>query len=710
MDENAAIKWRDVSNRRSSEDILNIFTEMLERSFSTCLVGQSERVTTACVQIGKELHLGKDELYSLSLAAKFHDIGLLGVPDELLKKKEPWTQDEELMIARHADQGGRLVAKAFPDFPDAAEGIWFHHERVDGKGPIGLKVNEIPIIAKIVSLVTQIEEMINGTPRQAPMSLAQVVETVKAMKNKKFDPNVVDIFFIQSEEFYNLLRREDLEIPATVGRKAGSASVPLKPAVIVPPAIKAAVRSMPVAVSVPASSPKVTARSVPAAGAVSTSVSKTAFQSSSVTNAPRHELAPIMTRGEVVQLIRKGLELKPFSVNVHNIMAVTQNPHCSADDVAKEVRLDQALSLRILKLSNSSVYTTGRPTQNIKAAISRVGVREVRNLVMALNVINYYEGQIAQYLDPQLFWEHSIGCGLIASALAKACRSKSSDEFFLSGIVHDVGRLVLIDHIPEKYTRVWQAAEEYDIPLHIAEQKMLTVDHTNILEQALGQWNFSREFILPLVSHHKPIVKIKALPREQIESAGVLAMASLLTHALMIGQSGNETISPLDEWVDMFALREEVLTQIERNIPEETSALKLTMISRSCSSDINEDAVSLLKSKLKIHLVPLCLSNRPWSDVFRMFFNKISDRLENEPANLAIVYLRDAREQKKLLAQVEEIEKKQASGLLPTLLFCEKAFDGIDKEWLNRRPHAVFVCPVRISKLVKTLELMFSKR
>ena len=138
------IRWTAISTAKrvtSLEDLgelrgLRNLRQGIGLQFKPYLRGKYPRIVQGCLILGKSMGLNNKELYSLKLSATFHDIGLLGVPDKLLLQEDKLTpQQRNQLLSHHIGMNGRIVSKAFPDFPEAAEGIWYHHERPDGRGP-----------------------------------------------------------------------------------------------------------------------------------------------------------------------------------------------------------------------------------------------------------------------------------------------------------------------------------------------------------------------------------------------------------------------------------------------------------------------------------------------------------------------------------------------------------------------------------------------
>jgi HD-GYP domain-containing protein (c-di-GMP phosphodiesterase class II) len=150
--------------------------------------------------IADNFKLSKHETYRLKLLARFHDIGKICLPKQLLKKLEPLTEAEWQLIKTHPLESFLILDHVEALKPIAFEALC-HHENFDGTGyPNGLKGEEIPLFSRIIRVLDAYEVLMNGRIYQEPVGLKQAIEELEACKNKQFDPNIVDCFV---KIFYN---------------------------------------------------------------------------------------------------------------------------------------------------------------------------------------------------------------------------------------------------------------------------------------------------------------------------------------------------------------------------------------------------------------------------------------------------------------------------------------------------------------------------
>lgn len=160
----------------------------------------TERVVAAALAIGMELQFKRSELDELALAAKLHDIGKIGIHEEILLKPTALTPEEFEIMKGHTEKGYRII-QASSELVNVAKVVLTHHERWDGKGyPLGLKGEEIPLLARIISVVDAYDVMTHDRIYQQAITQKQAIREIKACAGNQFDPAIVEIFITLLEE------------------------------------------------------------------------------------------------------------------------------------------------------------------------------------------------------------------------------------------------------------------------------------------------------------------------------------------------------------------------------------------------------------------------------------------------------------------------------------------------------------------------------
>lgn len=146
------------------------------------------------MKLGFQLGLSDVVLSDLFILAALHDIGKIGIPDQILNKKTRLSPEEWEIMKKHPEIGYR-IAQSAPELSPIADKILSHHERWDGNGyPQGLRGEEIPLISRILSIADAYDVMTNGRPYQPPLSQDEALEEIKRCAGTQFDPYIVEIF------------------------------------------------------------------------------------------------------------------------------------------------------------------------------------------------------------------------------------------------------------------------------------------------------------------------------------------------------------------------------------------------------------------------------------------------------------------------------------------------------------------------------------
>ncbi len=166
--------------------------------------GHAERLDIVALYIGQKLELPQHQLGSIRLLAKFHDFGKVGIPDKILMKPGPLTEEEMTIMKTHCEIGQR-IASASTELAHIANLILMHHEHWDGGGyPLGLSGENIPIECRILSLADAYDAMTNDRPYRKAMDRESVLKEILKFRGKQFDPMLTDLFLENIEEIEKL--------------------------------------------------------------------------------------------------------------------------------------------------------------------------------------------------------------------------------------------------------------------------------------------------------------------------------------------------------------------------------------------------------------------------------------------------------------------------------------------------------------------------
>jgi putative nucleotidyltransferase with HDIG domain len=167
--------------------------------------GHCQRVTAFTITIAKAMGLDKALLRHIARGAFLHDIGKMGVPDQILRKPGPLTADERGIMRRHCDIGFAVLER-IPFLKEAAEIVLSHQEFFDGTGyPRGLKGEQIPLGARIFAVADTLDAMISDRPYRKALPISVARDEIRKYSGTQFDPRVVEVFLAQPERLWREL-------------------------------------------------------------------------------------------------------------------------------------------------------------------------------------------------------------------------------------------------------------------------------------------------------------------------------------------------------------------------------------------------------------------------------------------------------------------------------------------------------------------------
>ncbi len=176
--------------------------------------GHSRRVFLYSIEIAKAMGGLESQMRNIAMGAWLHDIGKLAIPDAILLKPGPLTDEERAIMQRHAQIGYDLV-KGIPFLADAAEIIFAHHERCDGSGyPRALKAQEIPVGARIFAVADTFDAMTSDRPYRRALPFHASREVIERGAGKQYDSQVARVFLSIPDETWETIRRETAAIQA----------------------------------------------------------------------------------------------------------------------------------------------------------------------------------------------------------------------------------------------------------------------------------------------------------------------------------------------------------------------------------------------------------------------------------------------------------------------------------------------------------------
>lgn len=200
------------------------------------------------------------------------------------------------------------------------------------------------------------------------------------------------------------------------------------------------------------------------------------------------------------------------------------NDDTSNTQLEQVISYDPALTAQLLKLVNSAYYGFPNSIDTISRAIAMIGREELRNLMLATSVAATFKDIPEDLVDMETFWFHSITCGVLARLLAQHCKYKGRERFFIAGLLHSLGKLVLFDQFPKESAEVLRVKDQGDDAVIEAEKRQFGFTYAELGAELLKAWQLPQN-IWQLVEHQLEPTRLNA----QTQDACLLHVAAKIT-------------------------------------------------------------------------------------------------------------------------------------------------------------------------------------
>jgi HD-like signal output (HDOD) protein len=210
------------------------------------------------------------------------------------------------------------------------------------------------------------------------------------------------------------------------------------------------------------------------------------------------------------------------------ITRLMQDPHTSAEELGRAIATDPALVSKVLKLVNSAFYGFPGRISTITQAIVILGFSTIRNVVLTTSILKSFGRNSNQKgFNIESFWEHSLLTGAIARSLAMERDANFIEETFIAGLLHDMGRIILIQKLTPDFEKVIAHREAKGCSWIAAENAVLGVTHGEIGGWLARKWNLPIPFVEVMRFHHDPLASLEVSPSPQKDTTTLI----FLVHA-----------------------------------------------------------------------------------------------------------------------------------------------------------------------------------
>ena len=213
---------------------------------------------------------------------------------------------------------------------------------------------------------------------------------------------------------------------------------------------------------------------------------------------------PKLTTLTPKELVTGSIRLVSLPEVCLRVNEMLDEPAVTASDLGNVISQDTSLTARLLKIVNSSYYGFQAKIETVSRAVTVVGLRELRGLVIAASAVETFSNVPDEILNKVRFWRHSLYCGVIARLLAEQCHVLHSERLFVAGLLHDIGKLVIAQRLPIETQKISLQAESESRSEFEVEQDVLGFNHAEVGGELMLAWNMPETLFESVAYHHAP--------------------------------------------------------------------------------------------------------------------------------------------------------------------------------------------------------------
>lgn len=209
---------------------------------------------------------------------------------------------------------------------------------------------------------------------------------------------------------------------------------------------------------------------------------------------------------KAAELVERVKDIPTLPSVVTQVNRVLQDDGESLESVISIIEKDPPLTLKVLRLANSSYYGMSRAVRTVKEAVLILGLNTIRSIAMAVSVGKLFREDLNGVLNMKDLWIHSLHCAVASKGLMKHMGTVAAEEGFICGLVHDIGKVIMAMNLPDETKRVGETllAREGGGAWWEVEREMLGFTHAEVGGLIASRWNFPKPYCEAIECHHWP--------------------------------------------------------------------------------------------------------------------------------------------------------------------------------------------------------------
>ena len=278
----------------------------------------------------------------------------------------------------------------------------------------------------------------------------------------------------------------------------------------------------------------------------------------------KNPVAPSTGEALKQRILRHMKDLPPIPQTIFKAREIMANPDSDFKELANLFETDQAIAAKILKIANSPYYGYSGKITSIQRASVILGHKTLVELLTVIGTAGLLGNKLEGYwLDSGALWKHSLAVAFGSRIIASTIKPALSNDAFTSGLIHDVGKLILDQHVKERWELFQNFMDDGEHTFLEAEKKILDLDHAEVASEVCKKWNIPEPLTVAIRYHHHPSQSNGS------ELAYIVHVADAIAMMTSLGMGIDGTLYQMDDTaMEFLNLREENLNDIMGQVLE----------------------------------------------------------------------------------------------------------------------------------------------
>lgn len=237
-------------------------------------------------------------------------------------------------------------------------------------------------------------------------------------------------------------------------------------------------------------------------------------------------------------------KMPAFPKSVQRILELTRSVNCDPKELVMVIEKDPVMTVKILRVLNSAYYSFPKQITSVNQSVVYLGLNTIKNMALSFAAVGVLPPQNNAEFDIQHYLMHTLTTASLARMLCQKYGNDGTDpaDCYIAGLLHDFGKVVFAEYLPEEFKAALELAAKEHIPLHVAEQRIFGIDHTVAGAMLAERWQFPKTLTDTIRTHHSCTDDDSVLQCS-------LFVANQISKKLAMGDSGNPVVEELPSGV-----------------------------------------------------------------------------------------------------------------------------------------------------------------